>query len=66
MIHHRTAFMALPSDELYMPILGKGHKGFPLPHFHIHLSTANCPTNRDHFNSRLRQSLRKRLWKLST
>jgi hypothetical protein len=51
MIHHRTAFMALPSDELYMPILGKGHKGFPLPRFHIHLSTANCPTNRDHLNS---------------
>jgi len=50
MIHHRTAFMAHPSDELYMPILGKGHKGFPLPSFHIQPLTANCPTNRDHLS----------------
>jgi hypothetical protein len=48
MIHHRTAFMALPSDERYMPILGKGHKGFPLPSFHIQRLIANCPINRDH------------------
>jgi hypothetical protein len=51
MIHHRTAFMAHPSDELYMPILGKGHKGFPLHSFHIQLLIANCPTNRDHLSS---------------
>ena len=50
MIHHRKAFMAHPSDELYLPILGKGHKGFTLPRFHIQLLTANCPTNRDHLS----------------
>ena len=50
MNHHRTAIMARPSDELYLPILGKGHKGFPLPRFHIQLLTVNCPTNRDHLS----------------
>ena len=43
--------MALPSDELCLPILRKSHKGFPFPRFHIQHPTSNCPNNRDHLKN---------------